>query len=467
MPDQQKSIHPQSGTALILVTVFTGVFLLIISGMLGVVYYQHRLNNQHIAKVQALHLAEAGVNYYRWHLAHDPDDFTDNTGTAGPYVHNYEDPSSGLVGTFSLEIDPPDIGSTVVTIRSTGWVDKYPNLKKTIEVRHGKYSLAHYSFLTNSDIWLGENESVSGEMHANGGIRMDGTNDSLITSAKETYICTTGHGCNNVEKPGIWGTGPNNDLWQFPVPEVDFNTITLDLANIKQEAIAHGHYYAKRNYGYHVIFQSNGTYDLYYITRLYSSLRQIDDDDFSGWEYKAEEIRNQTYLGNYNLPNNGIIFIEDNVWVEGTVNGKITLVSARFPDTPNNNTNIYINNNIRYLARDGNHSLGLIAQKNVQVPRHAPSTLYIDGVMLAQKGRVYRAIYLYSSQRRVTDYIEVYGGIITNKIWTWTWVNGSGTVIDGYQTTLSIYDARLTFQPPPYFPTSGDHQFISWEELPN
>lgn len=458
--------NQQSGTILILITVFTGIFLVIISGLLKVVYYQYRLNEQHVAKVQALHIAEAGVNYYRWHLAHDPEDFTDNTGAPGPYVHAYNDPTTGLVGTFSLEIDEPDIGSTVVTIRSTGWVNKYPNLKKTIEARRGKQSLAHYSFLTNTDIWLGDNEGVSGEMHANGGIRMDGTNDSLVTSAKETYICTPSHGCSNEEKPGVWGDGPNNDLWQFPVPEIDFNTITLDLANMKQEAIAHGHYFDSRNYGYHVIFQNNGTYDLYYITRLYSALRQIDDDDFSGWEYKREKIRNETYLGNYTLPNNGIIFIEDNIWVEGTVNGKVTLVSANFPDTPNSNTSIFINDNIRYLARDGNHSLGLIAQKNIQVPRHAPSTLYIDAAMLAQKGRAYRAVYYYGSQRLVTDYIEVYGSVITNKIWTWTWVSGS-TVIDGYQNTLSIYDSRLTFQPPPYFPTSGDHQFISWEELPN
>jgi len=462
----KKISKQQSGAALILIIVFTGVFLLIISGLLGVVYYQSRLNNQYVAKVQALHIAEAGINYYRWHLAHDPTDFTDNTGAPGPYVHAYNDPASGLVGTYSLEIDAPQIGSTVVTIRSTGWVNNYPNLKKIIEVKYGKPSLAHYSFLTNTDIWLGSNEGTSGEMHSNGGIRMDGTNDSLVTSAKETYICTTSHGCNNEVKPGVWGAGPNSDLWKFPIPEINFNTITLDLAIMKTQASASGDYYGQRNYGYHVIFQSDGTYDLYYITRLYSALRQIDDNDFIGWKYKRERIKNETYLGNYPLPNNGIIFIEDNVWVEGTVNGKVTLVSARFPDTPNTNTSIFINNNIRYLARDGNNSLGLIAQKNIQVPRHAPTNLYIDAVMLAQKGRTYRAIYAYWWQRRITDYIEVYGGIITNKIWTWTWVSGSN-VIDGYRNTLSIYDSRLTFQPPPYFPTSGDYQFISWEELPN
>jgi hypothetical protein len=466
LPSFHKKQINQVGSVLILVVVFTGIFLVIITGLLGVVYYQQKLNNQYIAKVQALHIAEAGINYYRWHLAHDPNDFTDNTGGAGPYIHAYNDPTTDLVGTFSLEIDQPPIGSTIVTIRSTGWINKYPQLKKTIEVKYGKPSLAHFSYLTNTDIWLGESESVSGQMHANGGIRMDGTNDSLVTSAKTTYICTPDHGCSNEEKPGVWGAGPNSDLWSFPEPEIDFVTITMDLSNLKTQAQADGNYYAASNYGYLVRFQNNGTYDLYTITSLYDSLRQIDDDDFSGYEYKAEEIKNMTFLANHPLPNNGIIFIEDDVWVEGTVNGKVTLVSATFPDTLSTNTSIFINNNVRYVARDGNNALGLIAQKNIQVPRHAPTNLYIDGVMLAQKGRVYRAYYYYSSDRLIKNYIEVYGGIITNKIWTWTWVSGS-TTVDGYNQTKSIYDTKLTFSPPPYFPTSGDYTFITWEEQPN
>jgi len=455
-------ISNKKGGVLILIVVFTGIFLVVITGLMGVVFYQKKLNDQYIAKIQALHIAEAGINYYRWHLAHAPNDFTNNTGQPGPYLFDYSDPTSNSVGKYSLEIDPPPVGSTVVTIRSTGWTNNYPLLKRTIEVKYGKPSLARYSFLTNSDIWLGSNESVSGEMHSNGGIRMDGENDSLVTSAKETYICTTSHGCSDEEKPGIWGNGPNNDLWDFPIPEIDFNTLTLDLANMKTAAQNNGHYYQPRNYGYLVSFRDNSTYDIYRVTQLYPAILQINDN-FTDYEYKSERIDSTSFVGNYPLPSNGLIFIEDNVWVQGTINGKVTLVSARFPDSPLTNTSIFINNNLRYLARDGNHSLGLIAQKNVQVPRHAPTNLSIDAILLAQKGRVYRGLY-YS--RSIKNYIEVYGGIITNKIWTWTWVSGIN-VIDGYTNTKSIFDSKLIFSPPPYFPTSGDYSFITWEELPN
>jgi len=458
--------HKPTGAILILVVVMTGIFVIILSGYLSLIGYQQKLTNIKVAKIQALHIAEAGINYYRWHLAHDPDDFTDGTGSStGPFIHDYYDPTTGLIGTYSLEITPPDPGSTIVGIKSTGWVNKLPNVKKTIEVKYGKPSLAKYSFLTNSDIWLGDSEGVSGQLHSNGGIRMDGTNDSLVTSAKETYTCTPSHGCSYETKPGVWGTGPNSDLWKFPVTEVDFNSITMDLAQIKQAAQDAGHYYSGQNYGYHITFLADGTYNIYTITRLQSGLYQIDDDDFSGCETKAEQIRNETFIGNYTVPNNGAIFVEDDLWIDGVLNGKTTVAAARFPEIPSNYANIYINDNLQYLDRDNNHALGLVAQKNIQVPRHAPSDLTIDAILLAQKGRVYRAYYCWWFQRRVTNNIEVYGGIITNKIWTWSWVDGWGTTVDGYQNTNSIFHNNLLFAPPPYFPTEGNYQFISWEEI--
>lgn len=453
----------QKGSMLIFVVVMTGIFMIMLAGFLGLVEYQLELTNARIAQVQATHIAEAGVNYYKWHLAHAPDDFTDGTSNPGPYVHDYYDPTTGLIGTYSLEVDPPEVGSTVVTIRSTGWVNDYPEITKTVEVRHGRPSLARYAFLTNSDIWLGDTESISGEIHSNGGVRMDGTNDSLVTSALETYTCTSSHGCSNETKPGVWGLGPNSDLWNYPVPVVDFNSITLDLADIKTAAVSGGHYYDEQNFGYHITFNSDGTYSLYTVTSLQPSIWRIDDDDLSGWTQVSEQINTESFIGTYTVPTSSPIFVEDDLWIDGTLNGKITVAAARFPENPSTYATIYVNDTLRYVARDDTNALGLVAQDNILVPKHAPNILIIDGILLAQKGRVMRLLY---SPYKVQDSIEVYGGIITNKIWTWSWVSGGGTTVDGYQNTSSIFHTNLLYAPPPYFPTSGEYQFISWEELP-
>ena len=52
---------------------------------------------------QAFAIAEAGIEYYRWHLAHAPAGFQDGTGHAGPYVHNYYDKDGNQIGQFTLD----------------------------------------------------------------------------------------------------------------------------------------------------------------------------------------------------------------------------------------------------------------------------------------------------------------------------------------------------------------------------
>jgi len=480
-----KNKTSQSGAALILVLSITAIFLASSMGLISLGIYRNRLYLQQSAKQQALHIAEAGANYYRWHLAHELDDYYDGTGADpgepgepyGPYEHTFYEPSGSAAGTYVLEITPPPIGSTIVKVKSTGWVNSYPNIKRTVEIRYGDPSLAHYSFLTNSDIWFGDSENVRGEMHSNGGVRMDGTNDSIVASARNTYICTFSHGCNSsncgspcawisgtgCECPAVWGAGPNYDLWDYPVPIVDFNSITADIAEIKDNALYFGSS-GGNNDGYHVIFQNDGTFDVYIVNSLEAAIYQYKESFTGCGQNIAEKINSETYDNNYAIPANGLIYIEDDVWVEGTVNGRATLVAARLPDNINKRKTIYINNNINYLARDGNHILGLIAQKHIKIPQHAPTDLVIDAILLAQNGRCFRNYYCCEPSCDVKNSIEVYGGIITNQIWTWSWADGTGATIDGYNTTTSIYDSNATYAPTPSFPTTGEYVFISWEE---
>ena len=62
-------------------------------------------------KEQALQIAEAGIDYYRWHLAQSPTDYTDGTTTPGPYYHDFYDKDNNRIGAYSLTITPPPNGS--------------------------------------------------------------------------------------------------------------------------------------------------------------------------------------------------------------------------------------------------------------------------------------------------------------------------------------------------------------------
>ena len=102
----------------------------------------------------------------------------------------------------------------------------------------------------------------------------------------------------------------------------------------------------------------------------------------------------------------------------------------------------------------------------------APNNLAVDAALLAQKGRIFRKLYCYNCKKPVPydarnyiirDSIVIYGSIISNGIWTWTWVSG-GAVISGYRDTNTIYDPNLNYNPPPGFPTTGDRKLLKWEE---
>lgn len=476
----------QDGMITPLILIMASIFIIFGVSLINWAITSHKDTVRKVRKIQSLEVAEAGVSYYKWHLAHDSSDYKDGNdwccdsnpaltladcgGVCGPYVHQYEDYDEDVIGEFSLLITPPEIGSTVNTIESTGYAYGNNSIRKKVTALVGKRSLAEYSFLTNSPIWIGLGESTSGPLHSNGGIRFDDTCTAEVTSAVSTYNCAgTGHGCTGI-KPGIWGSGGPTTLWRFPVPAIDYSLFTVSLANIKADAISDGIYYNDSGAeGYLVRFLSDATVNIYRINALMAGVWYYNYEQLPNGACKreAEQIQNMTLLGNFGMPNNGLIFIEDDVWVDGIVNGKVTLAAAKFPENPNNYARIRINNNIQYVARDGNHNLGLMAQGDILVPKYAPNTLTIDATLLSQKGHVYYRNYKKCGSFSIKNSIEIYGGIITNLFWTWTWVtwNGSSWVtVDGYNITNTIYNNYLTFSPPPSFPTSENYEILSWEE---
>ena len=235
----------QRGNILLVVMVFGALAITtLVMGMSNFAVMENRAARAKNQNEIAFQIAEAGINYYRWHLAHNPADLQDGTGAPGPYVHDYKDKNGTAVGKFSLDISAPPNGSSIITIKSTGYSLANIKNKRTLKVRIGFPSLSDYGFLTNSDVWIGDTEVIHGKLHANGGIRFDGQADAPITSAKSTYQCQSMHGsgCNNTTKPGVWGSGGPQNFWKFPVPAFDFNGITVDLANIKTGAQNGGFY---------------------------------------------------------------------------------------------------------------------------------------------------------------------------------------------------------------------------------
>ena len=466
--------NKHQGSILIFEVVAIFITSLVLLSLLGYASQQLRLVRSSANKELAFHIAEAGANYYEWHLAHFASDYANGTGQTGcnpcgPYVTDFRDTDvNTILGQYSLLITPPPVGSTVVTIQSTGWTTQEPKIKRTVTVRYGVPSLAKYSLLTNTDIWVGNTETVSGEMHANGGIRFDGTGNAPISSAKSNYppppasntgyLCQWYHGCGPTQKPGIWGAAPASTqaFWQIGVPTIDFSSMTSDLATMKTDAQASGIYLPPSSaQGYSLVFNANATVSVYKVTSL---LAHPSGQDVNGASHSEDLDYNARALQfNQALPTNGIIYVEDRTWVEGTVAGRVMVAVAKLPYNAATAPSILIPNNILYTAKDGSASLGLLAQQDVLITYSSPNDLEIDAAMVAQNGSTER----YYFPGNIKNTITIYGAVASFGVWTWNW---NSPVNSGYVNTVTVYDGNLLYAPPPKFPlSSAGYQQISWD----
>ncbi len=465
------------GAILTLVLVYGAILILIMSGLFGFILIQYRHTLRKAAWSQSLDIAEAGINYYRWCLNHE----IEASCATGPSGKDYYDPGGILVGKFSLEItSTASCGETIQRkIVSTGWTEKYPDIKRKASVLYARTSLAKYSYILNDNVWVGEDHEIRGPYHSNGGVRMDGENQSTLSSAKENWICTSSFGCSscptsngcwiegsNCKCPGVFTTTDNSrtDLFSYPVPPFDFNGITVDLAQMKTSAQAGGVYLPPSSTinpngkGYHIKFKNNGTFEAWIITNLSSTYAYSLEE---GWHYDYFTISNEYLYSTYAIPSEcSAIFIEDDIWPEGEAKGKVTAASANLIN-PNEDTDIVLPANIDYTALDGSDGLTLIGERNILIGPQSPAQMELRGIFIAQKGRFSRNHY----PGNIREKLEIYGSIISNGRVGTKWTSG-GSVVSGYQNRESYFDANLVYNPPSFTPfIDPDFKILHWEEI--
>lgn len=481
----------EQGYLLIQILVFGAVAVVMITGLVAFASTNIQLGRRLVLSEQAFQMAEAGLEYYRWHLAHDPTDYTDDTGVPGPYVKDFYNTSGVLLGTITLEITPPALGSTLVTLKSTGTAAQDPTVTRTIESRLAIPSFANFAAVADAIMRFGSGTEVFGPIHSNNGVRFDGLAHNIVTSflssyddpvhddsgaeklefAVHTHVnAPPGSGINNAYRPLEVPPNPvqaRPDVFiagrSFPAPEVIFDNITTDLTEMHGYATTSGLYFASSTAaGYKVVLKTNDTLDLYRVSDLRTFAPASCSDADGTWTPNTTVL-----VGNYPFPANGLIFLEDHVWVEGIIDGaRLSIVAAQMPDPgASNRKSMTINNDILYTSYDGTDTLALIGQNNVNVGFYSEDDLRIDAALVAQNGRVGRFSYSdtdcvpYKNRNSITTY----GTIVTALQYGFAY---GDPVTNGYSFRNLIYDAFLLYNPPPYFPQTEDfHEVISWKEI--
>ncbi len=465
-------VNTKKGGGIVYFIIIVGIVSTILMGLVTVVVSQVKYSLHTVARAQALGVAEAGVGFYRWYLTHQTDgktaaqimDFWEN---GNPYGINvpYEADFDGR-GKYSIGVTPPEIGSTAVTLVVTGWMYGSEDVKRTIRVRLRRPSWSEYAMVVNADVRLGSGTETFGPVHSNGGVRFNGVAHNTVSSTQTTYTDPD----TGLTKPGVWTewAGEYNTSMSapvfgggksFPVAAVDFAGVAADIAMLRGEAQTNGLYFDNSDYGRHLTLRTDGTV----------LVRRVILYDTS-----SNAITTEGSAQTYTIPSNSVIYVDDNIWVDGQIDSKkITIVAA--DQTASTTPNIYIGNDVLYTNYDGTDVIGLIAAGDIEIIRDSEDDLRIDGALMAQTGRVGREHYgTYCTAwttwwwwtwctnwgQDIKTTITTYGSIATNQRYGFAWSDGTG-----YINRNLIYDNNFLYTPPPFFPTGTHYEADLWEEL--
>ncbi len=487
--------YNKSGFITLYILVFGVVFLILLAALLGFILSQMRQARHELAQEQALHIAEAGLHRYWWYLVHKGEEILEGEEVGCPpspcqdcpeCEYEFTLPGLGTMGEYSLEVE--EIRTCGVTgaigVTATGWTKDFPALQRRIGIRYIQPSVAEYSFILNDNVWAGPDRNIMGPYHSNGGIRMDGQNNSLVTSEQEEWVCTDSFGCSPCPDvcqikagqgcvcPGVFTTAHGNqELFRSGAPHFDFEGITVDLARIKNlTEQGEGLYFPPsekgkspvQRSGYHVILKGRDI-EVREIVLL-SEIRAYSEEDNYHWEESI--IKNSAASESYSLGECGLLFFEDDVWIEGQVEGKLTIASANLI-TPGKNTNVWLKDDITYTTGSKEDGLVLIGQGSVLIAPDAPDYLDLHGIYIAQTGRFGRNHYDASwyPQYAKKEELKIQGTIVSNKRVGTKWTSG-GVWVSGYSQRENIYDPQLSYYPPPFLPTiSENFRYKGWEEI--
>jgi hypothetical protein len=474
---QQRTV----GSLLVLVLVLGSVFLVIITSFVGYVITQSQVVNFRHEQFRSADIAEAGLNYYKWYLSHYPNDVTDGTGLPGPYTHVYNDPEGGPIGEFSLSISSSTYCGSIASVEvvSSAFTYDNPSAVSTVSARYARPTVAEYSFITNGGVWYGSDRVITGPIHSNQGIRMDGYHNSFVGSGQSTWTCTSSYGCNpNQIVNGVYTTSGHATpgLFSFPVSPIDFGGLTLDLSGMKTRAQSSGIYYGPSgNYGYRVIFNGDDTVTVRRVTNTTDYWTYSTDE---GWHTGERNVISATsFVATHTINDNcPLLYFEDKVWLEGDVSQKVAVAAANL--SLGSQTNIVLNDDLEYVS-GADAGLIAIAEDDIDVGLSVPFDLDTDGIFVAQNGRFGRNHYCVNDcsgvggNQGLPAALDPYvmrgtmthlGSVVSNGRVGTQWTS-AGVTVSGFVDRVSSFDQDQVDNPPPLTPETSDvYIFSNWRQ---
>lgn len=523
--DQKK----KRGSALVYVLMVIAAASVLFAGTIQFVVSHVRQSTSLESDQQAFHVAEAGIFFYRWYLAHniegktpsqiqdfwdedplgqddngdgdcdDPDTADGDGDGTEAYVANYEG-----IGQYKICITPPQTFSTVIHIQSDGTATASGVTKtRIIRARQRKPSWSEFAILANADTRLSSGTEVYGPMHVNGGFRFDGVAHNIVTSSKLTYRDPdTGN-----TRPGVWtdwSSEYNNVLHakvfqagkRFPVAVQDFNSVTSNFDEMRDLAIANDMYFDNSEQGRYITLKVDGSdptkgtmevfevksYDSNYTPEIAQScheevvcVRYKWNGSCKTWGTDTICVDQDPIIKNLDANDAEVVYVKDNIWIEGKVPEGMKLTIAAH-DQGTAQPRIFIGmDDIEYEDRDSDCVLGLAAEGNIELIRNSEGLHSVNND--DERHELIIDAVLLSQYGRVgrdnwndcKDTITLYGAIASNTRMGFGYANNiyceGATRPNGFETRNLYFDGNLLYSPPPMFPTGSTYAMDLWEEV--
>ncbi len=403
-------LRDDSGIALATVVAVSAILFLLATMVIMLANTLTTGTRSQEGRTKALHMADAGLNAYLYELRRDPSYFVANP-TIGPTV---QDDGVWTVTAVAASVNEP------LQLTATGSIPSM-NVTRTVvaSVRFPTY--AEYMFLSNADLNIGADAVIDGKIRSNGNVNNSGTVTGKVTAS------------GNVTGSGTFGQGYERNM-----PTIDFSQVTVDMANMKSVATASSAYFNNSGgYGFRVIL--------------------------SGSSARVERVTGGTSTGNLTttllrtltVPAAGVLFFDEDVWVQGDYSTMVTIGCSR---------DIYVADNLEPSQSNRPFTCGLVAQRSVIVPTWYPSmpqVMRLDAAMLAQTGTIYGDYRSGVTKSKIT----ITGSMSYNTYGYFALYSGN-TVSAGFRARDYLYDPRLELYPPPYYPMlrDGSLKVSTWVE---
>ena len=427
------------GNALVVTLLITLALSGLVMGALLASQTEMRLSSNTSMQQKAFYLAERGMEESIAFLAQMGQPLVGSgVGGGGPVVL-FNDVAAGE-GRYTVWADPMDNNagrsSRFVAITVRGTLDG-SGVSRAMQIRLGQQNFSRYAYFTDIEtsasggtIWFTGNDEFFGPVH---------TNDQMHIAGDPIFHEEASSGAADL---AYYNGGPPQDE---PVFEMGLN---LNADNI----------------------QLPPNTDL-----LRAKGLAADGLDFSGTA--AIEMRldgggngilrvsvNGGPAVDYPLPANGVCFVDGKVELKGTLKGQLTIAC---------DGDVEIMDNCLYdtdprVDPTSSDMLGIVADGDVYMDGYA----YGVNVDTADE-TVMAAIMTLDESFTVENYnsgsprgnLVIYGGLIQYRRGpVGTFNGGTGQIVTGYAKAYS-YDPRLMDNPPPAFPTTGDIDKISWQEI--